>query len=137
MSALNKPWRVTTACNGAGGRAFFDMNASRAGPLMRTVTRLRPMPEYIVNLFEVGSTEDLLAAFNASLFKYVGGRWETLNLDAFNDYLDWLEPKYRLTLTGWNDCHVLDTIHGPSRRPLREVMLEIIADHPGIELRLR
>jgi hypothetical protein len=28
---------VTIACNGAGGRVGFDINASRAGPLMRTV----------------------------------------------------------------------------------------------------
>ncbi len=31
---------VTIACNGAGGRVGFEINASRAGPLMRDV-RLR------------------------------------------------------------------------------------------------
>ncbi|MDX1930517.1 MAG: hypothetical protein SFV81_28595, partial [Pirellulaceae bacterium] len=30
-------WRVTIACNGAGGRVGFEINASRAGPLMRNV----------------------------------------------------------------------------------------------------
>lgn len=95
------------------------------------------MPEYNVNLSDVGSIEDLATEFNASLFEYGGGNWQTLNLDAFNDMLDWLEPKYKLTLMGWNDCEVLDTIHVPSRRPLRDVMLEIFADHPGIDLKLR
>lgn len=103
---------------------------------MVAVTPLKPMPEYNVNLSGVGSTEDLVAAFNSALFEYGGGWLQTLNLDAFNDYLDWLEPKYRLTLTGWNNCHILDTIHAPSHRPLRDVMLEIFADHPGIDLHL-
>ena len=29
--------RRTIACNGAGGRVGFEINASRAGPLMRNV----------------------------------------------------------------------------------------------------
>jgi hypothetical protein len=28
---------ITIACNGAGGRVGFEINASRAGPLMRAV----------------------------------------------------------------------------------------------------
>ena len=30
-------WRITIACNGAGGRVGLEINASRAGPLMRIV----------------------------------------------------------------------------------------------------
>jgi hypothetical protein len=29
--------QITIACNGAGGRVGFEINASRAGPLMRDV----------------------------------------------------------------------------------------------------
>jgi len=32
---------VPIACNGAGGRVGFEINASRAGPLMRVVMALR------------------------------------------------------------------------------------------------
>jgi hypothetical protein len=128
--------RVTMRSTGGLGLPVDEARSWARRPVNASVTPLKSMPEYNVNLSDVGSNEELVAAFNASLFKYGGGCWQTLNLDAFNDYLDWLEPKYRLTLTGWNDCNVLDTIHGPSRRSLRDVMLEIFADHPDIDLHL-
>ena len=40
MVHLTDDIRVTIACNGAGGRVGFEINASRAGPLMRTVLSL-------------------------------------------------------------------------------------------------
>ncbi len=95
------------------------------------------MPEYDVDLSTVSSLDELIHAFNTGLFEYGGGYWQTLNLDAFNDYLRWLESEYQLTLNGWNDCQVLDTIHEPSQQTLREVILEIFADHPNIKLVLR
>jgi hypothetical protein len=34
--------QITIACNGAGGRVGFEINAFRAGPLMRSVMLLDP-----------------------------------------------------------------------------------------------
>jgi hypothetical protein len=38
--------QITIACNGAGGRVGFEINAFRAGPLMRSVIRLSIMKHF-------------------------------------------------------------------------------------------
>lgn len=62
---------------------------------------MKPMPEYNVNLSDVGSIEDLATEFNASLFEYGGDNWQTLNLDAFNDIL--APASYRVVLHTENE----------------------------------
>lgn len=43
-------YRITIACNGAGGRVGFEINTYRAGPLMRDVTRLKQIEAANENL---------------------------------------------------------------------------------------
>jgi hypothetical protein len=56
--------------------------------------------EYVVELSQVDSFADAIAAFNEGLIERCGGHWNG-NLDAFNDYLSWpAEEGYRLVLRG-------------------------------------
>jgi hypothetical protein len=56
--------------------------------------------EYVVELSQVDSFADAIAAFNEGLIERCGGHWNG-NLDAFNDYLSWpVAESYRLVLRG-------------------------------------
>ncbi len=62
------------------------------------------MREYVVDLEGVTTVDGFLAAFNEGFCRHFGGHLNTLNWDAFNDYLFWPdEPQYRLIFRGWQE----------------------------------
>jgi hypothetical protein len=73
--------------------------------------------------------EDFIEAFNSTLFRPAGGNWNG-NLDAFNDYLSWVETPYRLELLGTSRCEqILSKVnherHGTALWPmLRSILLQ-------------
>ena len=94
------------------------------------------MQHYCVDLSDIGDQESLLHAFNEGLIWHAGGDWNTLNLDAFNDYLSWPDTPYQLNIRSWSSCEVLDREHVPSRQSIRSVMHETFQNHPDIVLEL-
>lgn len=91
------------------------------------------MTEYPINLANVRSFADFVAAFNAGMIHSVGGHWNG-NLDAFNDYLSWpLDAPYRLVLLDWDRCaNVLDQTPAPGGGSMLQVIREIFADNPHV-----
>jgi Barstar (barnase inhibitor) len=90
--------------------------------------------EYVVDLSAVTSWADFIAAFNEGFVQPVGGDWNG-NLDAFNDYLWWDRPPYRLVIRGWKPC--ADALHQSrtwDQRPVLEVIVEIFRDNPQVEV---
>jgi hypothetical protein len=96
---------------------------------------LRAMTQYQINLAEVETFEDFVAAFNVGVINSVSGHWNG-NLDAFNDYLYWPEPHpYGLTLVGWQKCAVaLAKVPAYGGRTMLSVIEEIFADNPQVVL---
>src|SRR5688572_4096316 len=90
--------------------------------------------EYRINLTDVRSYEDFVAAFSEGIIDAVGGHWNGNSLDAFHDYLSWPEAEsYRLVLVGWPRCEpVLAEIDWPQLGPLSNVIREIFADNPHV-----
>jgi hypothetical protein len=89
--------------------------------------------EYRINLAEIRSFADFVAAFNAGMIDSVGGHWNG-NVDAFNDYLSWPEDEaYRLVLVGWERCaKVLDQTTASGDRPMLQVIREIFTANPHV-----
>jgi hypothetical protein len=81
--------------------------------------------EFVVNLTGVTTVEGFLAAFNEGFCRHAGGYLQTLNWNAFHDYLSWPdEERYRLVFRGWG------RIRGVSRR----VAQEVFQDNPQVEV---
>jgi hypothetical protein len=121
------------------------------------------MKRFTIDLHEVRTFEDFIAAFDLGFVKQPGSAWNG-SLDAFNDYLRWPEPQeYELELLGTADCAVhlghaamaawlrdtLRTCHpsgiaGIQARLVRaeagdgetlfELILRIVTNHPGVHL---
>jgi len=92
--------------------------------------------EYLIDVSEVTSWADFVAAFNKGFVQFVGGgEWDG-NLDAFNDYLSWPEEQpYRLTIHGWQLCASGVNRHKTwDQRPVLEIVAEIFRDNPQAEV---
>jgi hypothetical protein len=89
--------------------------------------------QYTINLAEVRTFADLIAAFNAGLIARVGGHWNG-NLDALNDYLYWPEPHpYGLLLVGWARCAAaLAEVRGPDGGAIPVIIEEFLRDNPQV-----
>jgi hypothetical protein len=94
------------------------------------------MTEFVVDLSGVTSIADFCAAFNQGFCQFFAGELNELNLDAFNDFLCWpVAEKYRLTFVCWHECRPIHTqIHPVTGRPYAEIILEILQDHPEVEV---
>jgi RNAse (barnase) inhibitor barstar len=93
------------------------------------------MQEYVVDLTNVNSWSDFIAAFNNDFVRGFGDEWNS-NLDAFNDYL-WRPEQhpYRLVLRGWQSCvSALDQKKTRDGRTVLEVVDEIFRSNPQIEV---
>jgi hypothetical protein len=91
--------------------------------------------EYVVDVTQATSWQDVIAAFNEGFIRHVGGEWSG-NLDAFNDYLWWPdEHPYRLVIRGWAACaHAVNTYKTWNSRPVWEVLTEIFRDNPQTDV---
>jgi hypothetical protein len=96
---------------------------------------LRIVTEYVVDLSTASSWADFVAAFNVGLVRGLGAEWNG-NLDAFNDYLWWpQEHPYRLVVRDWQACSAMVNLHkAPDGRPILEVVSEIFADNPQVQV---
>lgn len=94
------------------------------------------MLRFHVDLSDVKSWAEFVAAFNKGFIKPVGGEgWEG-NLDALNDYLWWpSETPYRLVIDGWEKCRRAVNEHKSfDGRPVLDVVMEIFRDNPQAEV---
>ena len=97
------------------------------------------MTEYLIDLTNVRSFADFVAAFNEGMIDSLGYHW-TGNLDAFNDYLYWPtdgmpQDPYRLILIGWGDCaKVLEHHTAPDGRSMLDVIDETFKDNPQAKI---
>lgn len=96
------------------------------------------MREYVVDLSDVKSWSDFVAAFNRDFIHPVGNAEWNGNLDAFNDFLWWPdEHPYRLVVRGWSACLPAVNKHKTwDNRPVLEVVAEVFQSNPQTEVLL-
>jgi hypothetical protein len=84
-------------------------------------------PVYVINGQRFSDWDGLIEEFNRVLIRPNSGEWKG-NLDAFFDYLNWVDQEYVLV---WRHADL-------SRRQvfLFDTLIELIRDEPKVELRL-
>jgi hypothetical protein len=85
------------------------------------------MREFVVDMTNVSTYEEFVAAFNEGFCQHCDGHWHGRSWDAFHDYLSWPdEEQFRLVFKGWEQCSGL-------RSEDRKMVLEILAINPHVE----
>lgn len=95
------------------------------------------MTEYRIQVDEVRTYDDFVAAFNAGMIESVGGHWNG-DLNAFHDYLSWPQAEtYRLVLVGWARCAATLAelpYWGGGGATMLAMIEEIFRDNPHVTL---
>ncbi len=86
------------------------------------------MREFVVDLTNVATYADFVAAFNVGFCESCKGHWHGQSWDAFHDYLSWPEEeRFRLVFKGWEGCCGLQAED-------RRMVCKILADNPHVEV---
>jgi hypothetical protein len=85
------------------------------------------MREFVVDMTNVSTYEEFVAAFNEGFCQHCDGHWHGRSWDAFHDYLSWPdEQQFRLVFQGWEWCSGL-------RSEDRKMVREILGINPHVE----
>ncbi|MFT3788219.1 MAG: hypothetical protein QM770_18955 [Tepidisphaeraceae bacterium] len=85
---------------------------------------------YRIDLEDVHTFADFVAAFNAGMIHSLGGHWNG-NFDAFNDYMSWpAEDCYRLLLSHWHKC--VDELGVVSEGAFLHIARKVFDENPHV-----
>lgn len=86
------------------------------------------MREFVVDMTNVSTYEEFVAAFNEGFCQHSNGHWHGRSLDALHDYLSWPdEERFWLVFNGCERCGGLSDDN-------RKMVREIRADNPHVEV---
>jgi len=131
----SRPCRAyTIACNGAGGRVGFEIDASRAGPLMRVVELKRVQCLLLTSCWiDVGFLANGCAGGVCWGFSWVmgfGGRG-LIGWSGCNGRFDKRDLRFFDCEACWNRVSLCFTCTGPTMTPYRKRSCEITPGRAG------
>jgi len=90
--------------------------------------------EYCINVSNVTTYEEFVAAFNTGMIDSLGGHWHG-DLNAFNDYLSWPSEPYRITFQGWALCKERLASARICNMPIIQTIQDIFTENPEVAIR--